>query len=108
MTPSMQLVAQITPYLWRNRRRHCWCSCSRSRRNSLHLGGAGKDSLTGVAARILDGGTEDDSADTITSGGGQDTIYGRAGDDLIKLNAAGKAFVAGGGGNDVIELSLAN
>ena len=72
-------------------------------------GGAGKDSLTGASGKeLLDGGTEDDSADTITSGGGQDTIYGRAGDDLIKLNAAGKAFVAGGGGNDVIELSLAN
>ena len=55
---------------------------------------------------LIDGGAEDDGNDTIDSAGGDDTIYGRAGTDLIKLTADGTTRVQGGAGDDVIEVYL--
>ena len=43
------------------------------------------------------------------SQGGDDTIYGRAGDDLINLEAGnyqGDVIVQAGAGNDIIEVTL--
>ena len=79
---------------------------------SIHTvdGGAANDIINGNRGiEVLDGGSEDNGADTIVSNGGNDTIYGRAGNDLIDLRSgadAGSVLVRAGSGDDVIEVSL--
>ena len=80
-------------------------------RSAIHSvdGGAGNVVLIGKTVKeLLDGGTEDNGQDTIDSAGGDDTIYGRAGNDLIKLGSQGNALIHAGADNDVIEVTLAS
>lgn len=72
-------------------------------------GAAGNDSISGTSGKeLIDGGTKDSGNDTIISNGGDDTIYGRAGNDTIMLNSAGLVHVQAGGGDDLVEVSLAS
>jgi Ca2+-binding RTX toxin-like protein len=67
-----------------------------------HLGGAGDDTLTGMAkAETFVGGVGDD---TMIGGGGKDSFQGGAGDDTMQVSTLDFLLVDGGNGTDTLTL----